>query len=233
LTSLFDKWSPVTYDFGLIQGSAHKVADAYAEWFAGSGKDLTRATVEGSLAQKFDVLLPLTHAKNKRLFMATNCGWVGFFQNGIRGSDPFPTMMSLSQRLGVVAMRVCITQPDARYPSVIWEVYAPENQGGTKYGYRRSIAASNDGGRWVFEESGERYPFEQAERYSAKRKRDRFTPGMLEDYLSHFGLPKPGDDLFGAAIDQPALLFDQEDTFGLPQFTLDEVKDGLPWKRDN
>lgn len=232
MTSIFESWSPVTYDFGLIQGAVEQVADADAAWFAEYGTSLSRATLEGSLAQKFGALLPLTNAKNKRLFVPTDCGWVGFFQNGIRGSDPSFNMMKLSLRLGVIAMRLCVSPPEARYPSVIWEVFAPEELGGTRHGYRRSIAASNDGGRWIFEESGERYPFEQVEHYSAKRKRDRFTPQMLEDYLSHFGIPKPGDDLFGAAIDQPAVLHQRENASGLPEFTLAEVKDGLPWKRE-
>ena len=46
----------------------------------------------------------------------------------------------------------------------------------------------NDGGRWIFETSGEPYDFEQIERYAAKRKRDRFTHEMLAEYLAHFGI---------------------------------------------
>jgi len=72
-------------------------------------------------------------------------------------------------------MRVCCTPDRAKYPATIWEVYAPESLGGCPLGYRGALGASNDGDRWEVYESGERYPFEQIERYAERRKRDRFT----------------------------------------------------------
>jgi hypothetical protein len=47
----------------------------------------------------------------------------------------------------------------------------------------RAILAMNDGGPWRFDLVGEPLPFEQVERYSARRIRDRFTIPMLRDYL--------------------------------------------------
>jgi hypothetical protein len=46
----------------------------------------------------------------------------------------------------------------------------------------------------VFEESGDRYPFEFADRYQLPRKRDRVTPHMLHEYLAHFGIVLLSDD---------------------------------------
>src|SRR5436305_11629065 len=90
----------------------------------------------------------------RRLFVDTRSDWVAGFQNGIQGSDPFPAMSYLATRMEVLAMRVCATADLAKYPSVIWEVYAPESLGGkAPLGYRRCICAANDGGRWVFDES--------------------------------------------------------------------------------
>ncbi|WP_137125985.1 hypothetical protein [Roseomonas sp. HF4] len=229
--SLFEAWSPVTQDFGLVRGDHAEVADAYAAMFAGE-PPLRRRNLAGGLAEAFEALAPLTHAKSRRLFLATPCGWTAFFQNGTQGSDPFLIMLRLAQRLGTIAMRVCCTPTGARWPGVIWEVYAPPQLGGDAYGYRRSIAASNDGGRWVFSESGERFAFERPECYALARKRDRFTRPMLLDYLRAFGIPELDDDLFLVSPATPAILFhDATRDRRLPEYSLEEVKRGLPWQR--
>lgn len=229
--SLFEAWSPVTQDFGLVRGDQAAVADAYAAMFAGTAT-LGRRHLAGGLAEAFEALAPLTHAKSRRLFLATPCGWTAFFQNGTQGSDPFLIMSRLAQRLGTIAMRVCCTPTGARWPGVIWEVYAAPQQGGDAYGYRRSIAASNDGGRWVFSESGERFAFERTESYGLPRKRDRFTRSMLVTYLRQFGIPELGDALFRVSPETPAILFhDPERDAQLPEYSLEEVRRGLPWQR--
>lgn len=230
-TSLFETWSPVTQDFGLVQGDQAAVADAYAAMFAGTAQ-LRRRTLAGGLAEAFAALAPLTHAKSRALFLATPCGWTAFFQNGTQGSDPFPVMSRLAQRLGTMAMRVCCTPAGARWPAVIWEVYAAPEMGGDRLGYRRSLAASNDGGRWAFSESGERFAFERPQSYALPRKRDRFTRSMLEEYLRAFGIPALDDGLFRVSPATPAILFHDPARDGrLPEFSLEEVKRGLPWQR--
>ena len=66
--------------------------------------------------------------------------------------------------MNVLSMRVCATPLAATWPAIIWEVYAPEFLGGKPpLNYRRSIAASNDGGRWVFKESGLAYDSKRLE----------------------------------------------------------------------
>jgi hypothetical protein len=66
-------------------------------------------------------------------------------------------MSYLAKRMGLLPMRVCRSPERAIYPATMWEVYAPGSLGGCPpLGYRRSVAAANDGGRWMFEESGER-----------------------------------------------------------------------------
>src|SRR5687768_8390083 len=52
----------------------------------------------------------------------------------------------------------------------------------------RTISAVNDGGRWVFEQTGEPFPFEDTSRFEARRKRDRFRFEILENYLAELGL---------------------------------------------
>ena len=50
------------------------------------------------------------------------------------------------------------------------------------------IYAANDGGKWCFDESGVAFPFEEVEKYGAKKIRDRFTGEMLDNYLNHLGV---------------------------------------------
>src|SRR5262249_7227536 len=147
---------------------------------------------------------------------ATSSDWTAYFQSGIAGSDPAPAMHVLSQRLDVLAMRVCSAHPSAKYPAVIWEVYAPATLGGGPRGYRRSIAAANDGGHWVFEQSGDPFPFERTDCYDVPRKRDRFPPGLLAEYLQHFGLMPFDDDFYIVTSSRPALLLERQRPWSRP-----------------
>ena len=83
----------------------------------------------------------------------------------------------------------------------------------------------------MFHQSGEPFEFEQVERYSARLKRDRLTAEMLADYLGHFGLPAPGDELAGSAIDEPAVLLVRPNTTSLREYTIEEVQEGVPWQK--
>ena len=189
MSSLLEKWHPVTHDFGLIQTSMPLLLSEFENWRRSFGVKYLRTEIFSSLADAFESLSPLSNSKTRRLFVATRSDWVVCFQNGIQGSDPFPAMSYPAQHMEILAMRVCCTPDDAKYPALIWEVYAPEVRGGCPpLGYLRSIAAVNDDEGSTFEESGERFPFEEVERYASRRKRDRFTREMLARYLYHIGI---------------------------------------------
>lgn len=232
MSSLLEQWHPVTHDFGLIQASMPRLLSEFETWQSSIGIEYLRTQVSSSLADAFDSLSPLSNSQMRRLFVETRSDWVACFQNGIQGSDPFPAMSYLAKQMDVIAMRVCNTPSDAAYPAVIWEVYTPEVLGGSPpLGYRRTIAALNDGGRWVFEESGERFPFEEVERYSSRRKRDRFTSEMLARYLHHFGIELGADAFLRVGETSPAIRLQQvTKVWSSPEFTLEQVTAGLPWR---
>ena len=107
-----------------------------------------------------------------------------------------------------------------------------QSLGGCPLGYRSSLGASNDGDRWEFFESGERYPFEQIERYAERRKRDRFTRAMLRDYLRHFGIELMTDEFLRVdATTQAIRLQRVTKVWHTPEFTLEQVVAGVPWQR--
>jgi hypothetical protein len=130
-------------------------------------------------------------------------------------------------------MRVCASANSAKWPSVIWEVYAPESLGGAvPLGDRRSICTANNGGRWVFHESGVPYEFEDVAAYSNRRKKDRFTRQMLDQYLTHFGLSPFSDNFYVVTPDCPAVILERPKwPVEPPEFTLEEVLAGKPWQR--
>jgi hypothetical protein len=81
-----------------------------------------------------------------------------------------------------------------RYGIVALEVYGPRQTDWLNY--VRTLYAMNDGGRWVFGQSGEPFPFEKQEQYQSRRVKDRFTFGMLKEYLHHLGLSPFDEDFY-------------------------------------
>jgi hypothetical protein len=143
-------------------------------------------------------------------------------------------MSYLAQRMDVRAMRICSTPADEKYPATIWEVYASSSRGGDEnLGYVRSIAAANDGGRWVFEQFGTPFSFERLDAYAAPRKRDRFPRQLLEEYLLAFGLTPFQDSFYCASDDAPAIIVERLQRWDQPprEYTLDEARRREPWKR--
>jgi hypothetical protein len=136
--------------------------------------------------------------------------------------------------MGVLGMRVCATPP-AAWPANLWEVYAPPVLGGDPVlGFRRTVCAANEAGRWVFEESGTPFEFEEVERYQAKRKRDRFPRALLENYVRHFGIRPFDDDFFVVDAAHPAVLLERtQPLWKQPEYTLEQVVAGVPWQRSS
>ena len=229
---LLERWHPITKDFGLINASISACVEEFTTWHGGLALAYERKEIS-SFGGALEALPPLSAELARKLFVPTAApNWTAFFQSGISGSDPSPVACMLAKLLKVVSMRICASPPGARWPAVIWEVYAPPELGGsTPLGYRRSIAASNDGGRWAFWQSGAPYAFEQSDRYLAPRKRDRFTRELLTDYLAHFGLAPLGDEFYVPSAQEPAILLERIFRQGKPspEFTLEQVIDGLPW----
>lgn len=220
----FAHWWPVTHDFGLIRADVDTVAAAYVRMHEDAGGKQLTISVSGRLEDCFSLLEPLTYPPRKELFLATTFGWTVYLRNSTRGSDPFFPMFKLSAALGVVALRACVTPPGALYQSVILEVYDTPQAGGDANGYRRSIAAVNDGGRWVFDQSGTPFAFEDTAQYDARRKRDRFTSEMLIAYLERLGIPCLLDETFHFQGSCRGMLMTKPPLDGSVPYSLQEAK---------
>jgi hypothetical protein len=115
-------------------------------------------------------------------------GWALVMTNGPLGTDvgmlPSYAARELKCR-GIRAVRVDDDGPG--YPARILEVYGP--QGTAPLALERSIAAAKDGPGWVFETSGNAFPFEDEAAYKRRTKSSRLTGEMLHEYLIALGVP--------------------------------------------
>lgn len=85
--------------------------------------------------------------------------------------------------------------------------------------YIRSLSDTATDGRWEWYESGKPFEFEATDRYTARRKRDRFDRDLLLDYLEHLGIPARNDAAYGSAI-----LPQERAQFDRRTMTLDEAR---------
>lgn len=223
-TSTLEWWWPVTHDVGLIKSHIDAVAAARTKMYQNSGLEVFSTPLRGSLHDCLSRLEPLSPAPTRELFLTTTFGWTAYLAGGCRGSGPFLPMCQLSNALGVTALRACVSPRTALYPAVILEVFDTAQAGGDPNGRRRSIAAVNDGGRWVFEQSGTPFAFEDISMYAARRKRDRFTPDMLAFYLKNLGIPALSDEVLQPNGTCRGVLFSRPTHGHLPSYSLGDAK---------
>ncbi len=202
---LEDRWAPVTSEMGFLELGAEQAAQAFATWQRGlpTSRDSTIevSPVSGTLEQALSSLLPLSGGETqRRLFIPTRSAWTAYVSSQWTGTDATSPMSTMARRLSIRCLRVVavphtLRGDKGRYGSVMLDVFGPE-QPGKISNTVRVVEVANDGGRWVFVQSGEPFPFEQVEHYQARRVRDRFTFEMLKDYLRHLGLSPFEEDFY-------------------------------------
>jgi hypothetical protein len=204
---LEDRWAPVTSTMGFLELGAEQAAQAFATWQRGlpTSRDSTIEVipVSGTLEQALSSLLPLTSGERQRryLFIPTRSAWTAYVNSVWTGTDAASPMSTMARRLNIRCLRVVAVphtlrkNQGVRYGAVMLDVFGPE-QPGEISSTVRVVEVANDGGRWVFVQSGEPFPFEQMEQYQARRVRDRFTFEMLKDYLRHLGLAPFEEDFY-------------------------------------
>jgi hypothetical protein len=231
-----DRWAPVTSELGFLETDAENAARAYAAWWAGllapRGLAVEVRSVSGTLEQALSALLPLTTPEKRRhLFMPTRSPWTAYIDNGWQGTDAASAMGYMARTLGCRGMRVVavphtLRKDKGRYGAVMFELYGPRQTHWLNY--VRTLYAANDGGRWVFGQSGEPFPFEKQEQYQARKVRDRFTLDMLKEYLHQLGL-SPFQEDFYLPEGAPAWLVEKTGTFvpAQTEYTLAQARENF------
>ena len=231
---LEDRWAPVTSTMGFLELGVEQAAQAFATWhrelMTPRGISVEVLPVTGTLEQVLSRLLPLTSGERRRhLFIPTRSAWTAYVADQWTGTDAASPMSTMARRLGIRCLRVVavphtLRGDRGRYGAVMLDVYGPK-QPGKLHNYVRALGASNDGGRWVFDQEGEPFPFEQVEKYQERRVRDRFTFEMLKDYLRHLGLA-PFEEDFYVPPSTCAWLIQKTGPFTTPgrEYTLEEAR---------
>jgi len=231
---LEDRWAPVTSTMGFLELEAEQAAQVFATWQRGlmtpRGITVEVLPVSGPLEQVLSSLLPLTSGETQReLFIPTRSAWTAYVENGCTGTDAASPMSYMARRLSIRGLRVVavphtLRGNQGRYGAVMLDVFGPE-QPGKIQNYVRAVEVANDGGRWVFEQEGEPFPFEKLEQYQARRVRDRFTFEMLKEYLCHLGL-EPFEEDFYMPPGSRAWLIQKTGPFTTPgrEYTLEEAR---------
>lgn len=192
-----DKFAPITSEIGFLECDIKSVCAAYESWETEILRQfemrIELESVEGNLESVIRKLFPLTTPIRTRLaFIPTQSAWTAYFDNGPQGTDAAGLVNVLAQKLncrGIRAVLVPNTMPSkpskeahGRYGATMLEVYGSDRKP------IRIIYAANDGGKWVFGESGVPFPFEEMAKYNEKKIRDKFTGEMLCGYLKNLGI---------------------------------------------
>jgi hypothetical protein len=177
---------PATQTAGYFETSA----PVFADWLVGAlgSPWQARRWAGGSLAEAAELVRP--HVPLRRYLLLPVSRWTVMLNDGPQGTDVGVLPMHAARELGCRSVRAVATDPrnGDTFPATIMEVYDPAAVDDPML-CRRTIYAMDDGGRWEFGESGERFDFEDVDAYRRRRVRDRFTPELLERYLTELGVP--------------------------------------------
>lgn len=188
---LDNRLAPLTWEVGFLETSAEQAAAGFARWRRQLGP-LEERDVHGDLPSLLCGLSPVTDGEpNRFLFVNTGEDWTAFFDNLAYGTDSFGPMSVLARDLRVRAVKArwvpdAAGSPVERRGSVIFELFGAEET--AFLNTERVVAVMHDGDRWTFDEVGTPLPFEHLDAYRANRKRDRFSPEMLDEYLRALGI---------------------------------------------
>lgn len=185
-------YAPTTTKIAFFKIGCDEMAQAFFEWSERINTQFGLAHTErlerltDPLEKKLIRLLPLAKGReNKRLMLPTKSAWTAFMTNGFYGGDIHSPVSYMGEKLKVVNL------------SIVMVADVPGSQpGSTQFVFRdmtsephkiRSIIAHRES-RWEWNEYGESLPYEETERYKAKKIKDRLTPEMVERYCRHLGI---------------------------------------------
>jgi hypothetical protein len=173
-TLLSERYAPITSTIGFLRvGTSDAVAEL-GRWHDELGDTTEPLREVGEFPDALLSLQPLVLPFVRRELLVPTAGpWTAYFNCAANGTDAASAIAVLAQRLECEGLVVT-----CQLGAVAFTVADPK----VVHPPRRAVVAMEDGGRWIFETSGEPLPFEELDRYRARRVRDRFTSDMLERY---------------------------------------------------
>lgn len=191
-------WSGVVT--GLLGGSAHPagcmvqflaapvdvvLADLVA-WRSGLGQ---RTRVVESPERGLAELLPGESPWRRELLLPAG-RWTAYLNDAPHGGDPTASAVVVARRLGVQHVMAQHVPPygPAHAATQLW-VTGPDGE--PPLAPQRTLSASATDGRWSWHASGTPLPFEDVDRYRARRIRDRLDRPLLLSHLADLGITPP------------------------------------------
>jgi hypothetical protein len=189
-------YAPVTFGAGFLKLPFRELVDDYSVWVKRNHPNATATPCEGSFRDALDQLAPLTAPASKELLIDVQGQFTAILSNSLMVGDAFPRTAYWSSRMKCEALAVtCV--PD-KYDRVTlgaidvdraMQVQLFSGKEGVSGMPRRTVTASKDDDRWVFDNKGDPLPFEDTQKFTNRRVRDRFGPEDVSAFIRYFGLP--------------------------------------------
>jgi hypothetical protein len=232
-TLLNDRFAPLTHQAGFLEAPFENTLKTFLSWQSEIGTQLGRQPryneFIGSLEQALAHLEPLTTPPTKILLIQTRSRWTAFFDNGLRISDPESPVGHLCMMVPCRGVVVHYTPDRSQtanqhairiYGIASFRMFASHRTAWLNQ--ERAIVAMNDGGSWLFSADGIEQPFEESERYNARRIADRLTGDMLERYCKALDIKLFDEAFYGTKAAIISTI--QKLTPESPVMSLDEVR---------
>jgi hypothetical protein len=190
--------------FGLVERPYKECGARLEGWRLAQRSTFALVSATNDVREVLEFLSVLTFPATRHVLVPLD-GCTAFLDNSTGGSDFHDNVWYFSRHLEARAARVIDslgrTWTNGRDTEVVTyeaRIVGIHDAHGECI---RSVACSNDGGRWVFETAGIPHPVEASFDYSARRKKERFTSKALTALLHAYGLPRLDAEHFLSAGD--------------------------------
>jgi hypothetical protein len=176
--------------YGLLHLPCAEAADVLSVGRVEQGWDWSVVATRQPLSDTLDYLDTVTWPATRYVLFPLCDRWTVIVNNQRGGTEVADLLGSIRHRHAATAVRVVdqdesfIVQNGFRVRQQYAARMVSIQAGGET---TRSVTCADDGGRWVFETSGEPLPVEESFNYEARRKRDRFTRHNLDTLLRSIG----------------------------------------------
>jgi hypothetical protein len=200
-TLFAEQYAPITSRIGFLEHPFADTVELFAAWHRGLNHDVHVTDVSGDgFPYAFHRLEPLRLPSRTKWLLVQAGKWTAYFDNGVLGTDPFSPIGYLAKVAQVRGLMIT-TVPDVpgrRLGGIQWELVADHPTAWLNF--ERQISVINESGRWRWDRFGDPLPFEQVERYRARRIRDRFDSHLVEAYSQAIGLDVFAPATYGSGI---------------------------------
>jgi hypothetical protein len=223
-----EAYAPITSTLCFVDASLDRVSKALVGWLRQLGTTASAETLAEQFPEVLHQLEPLTFGWTPReLLVATRSNWTAYFDCSARGTDTTGAVPYLCRLLSCRGVTVDViphtprSTPDGRLGSMQFGLLGPTH---TILNNIRSVAAVHNGDRWEFVAVGEPQPYEELDRYRARRIQDRLTPEMIERYCRALGI-----EAFDPAFYRPEAVLVRSDAVPTeyPTMSLQEAQQWL------